>query len=360
MKTIIASAALLLCATASARNLKITVSDLRSDKGRILWYIHGDARPRQGMEKPESGSVAVSAEDFTADSVTLYLFHDENGNYRLDRRDDGKPAEGCCTRAIVLSAEKNEIRVRLRYEFPEEPAGEAAETPARAKLPAATAPAGTPDELDRGSEYIHTFATERHTNMEEKRLDAAESLALIGRMIENTRNDMERNAGRPFLVWGYVTLLTTLLVWGTVVQTGEPRWNLLWLLIPLLGGTLTYFTRGKRTEGRVHTFVDRVLGSVWLVAGLTASFLSLVALFTPIRLPILFVILLTMGMGTAATGLILRFRPAACCGAAAILLAPGMLIVHNDWQPALFAAGFLAMMIVPGHILTYRSNHPKK
>ena len=131
--------------------------------------------------------------------------------------------------------------------------------------------------------------------MEEKRLDAAESLALIGRMIENTRNDMERNAGRPFLVWGYVTLLTTLLVWGTVVQTGEPRWNLLWLLIPLLGGTLTYFTRGKRTEGRVHTFVDRVLGSVWLVAGLTASFLSLVALFTPIRLPILFVVLLTMG-----------------------------------------------------------------
>lgn len=196
--------------------------------------------------------------------------------------------------------------------------------------------------------------------MEEKRLDAAESLALIERMIENTRNDMERNAGRPFLVWGYVTLLTTLLVWGTVVQTGELRWNLLWLLIPLLGGTLTYFTRGKRTEGRVHTFVDRVLGSVWLVAGLTASFLSLVALFTPIRLPILFVILLTMGMGTAATGLILCFRPAACCGAAAILLAPGMLIVHNDWQPALFAAGFLAMMIVPGHILNYRSNHPKK
>ena len=196
--------------------------------------------------------------------------------------------------------------------------------------------------------------------MEEKRLDAAESLALIGRMIENTRNNMERNAGRPFLVWGYVTLLTTLLVWGTVVQTGEPRWNLLWLLIPLLGGTLTYFTRGKRTEGRVHTFVDRVLGSVWLVAGLTASFLSLVALFTPIRLPILFVILLTMGMGTAATGLILRFRPAACCGAAAVLPAPGMLIVHNDWQPALFAAGFLAMMIVPGHILNYRSNHPKK
>lgn len=65
------------------------------------------------------------------------------------------------------------------------------------------------------------------------------------------------------------------------------------------------------------------------------------------------------GHGNGRDGADPALRPAACCGAAAILLAPGMLIVHNDWQPALFAAGFLAMMIVPGHILNYRSNHPK-
>ena len=59
MKTIIASAALLLCATASARNLKITVSDLRSDKGRILWYIHGDARPRQGKSPNREASLSA-------------------------------------------------------------------------------------------------------------------------------------------------------------------------------------------------------------------------------------------------------------------------------------------------------------
>ena len=52
--------------------------------------------------------------------------------------------------------------------------------------------------------------------MEDKQLNAAESIALISRMIDNTRNRMLRNSGRPFLVWGYVTVFTTLLVMGAV------------------------------------------------------------------------------------------------------------------------------------------------
>ena len=30
------------------------------------------------------------------------------------------------------------------------------------------------------------------------------------------------------------------------------------------------------------------------------------------------------------------------------------------WQPLLFIAGFVVMMIVPGHILNYKSNHPAR
>ena len=53
----------------------------------------------------------------------------------------------------------------------------------------------------------------------------------------------------------------------------------------------------------------------------------MLTLFSQIRLPILFIILLTMGMGTTITGLIIRFRPATAGGAAAIVLAPDSLIV---------------------------------
>ena len=42
--------------------------------------------------------------------------------------------------------------------------------------------------------------------MEERKLDAQESIELITRMIRNTRRRLATNAGRPFLVWGYTTV----------------------------------------------------------------------------------------------------------------------------------------------------------
>ena len=176
--------------------------------------------------------------------------------------------------------------------------------------------------------------------MEDKQLNAAESIALISRMIDNTRNRMLRNSGRPFLVWGYVTVFTTLLVMGAVYYFQNPKWNILWMLLPVLGALLMWLTR-----------------DVWLVMGLTAWFVSMLSLFSQIRLPILFIILLTMGMGTTITGLIIRFRPATAGGTAAIVLAPVSLIVSGYWMPTLFAVGFVVMMIIPGHILNYKSNH---
>ena len=147
--------------------------------------------------------------------------------------------------------------------------------------------------------------------MEDRKLEAAESLALIGRMIENTRSRMVRNSGRPLLAWGYATVLTTLAVWGAVLYFQDPRWNYLWLMLPLLGWLLMWISREKKPEGEVRTFVDRVIGNVWTVMGLSAWFVSMLALFMPMRLPILFIILLIMGMGTTVTGLIIRFTPTA-------------------------------------------------
>ena len=194
--------------------------------------------------------------------------------------------------------------------------------------------------------------------MEDRKLEAAESLALIGRMIENTRSRMVRNSGRPLLAWGYATVVTTLLVWGAVVYFQDPRWNYLWMLLPVLGAGLMWLTRGKKSEGEARTFVDRVIGNVWMVMGLTALFIGLLTLFSSIRLPVLVIILLIMGMGTAVTGLIIRFTPATAGGAAAIIIAPLTMLVGNAWQPLLFIIGFVVMMVIPGHILNYKSNHP--
>ena len=127
--------------------------------------------------------------------------------------------------------------------------------------------------------------------MEDRKLDAAESLALIGRMIENTRSRMVRNAGRPFLAWGYATAATLIAVWAAVSCTGDIRWNYLWFMLPLLGGALMYFTRPKATEGSVHTYVDRVLDLIWSVIGPATLLISTLAICFVVRFPDAFTVL---------------------------------------------------------------------
>ena len=133
--------------------------------------------------------------------------------------------------------------------------------------------------------------------MEDRKLDAAESLALIGRMIENTRSRMVRNAGRPFLAWGYATAATLIAVWAAVSCTGDIRWNYLWFMLPLLGGALMYFTRPKATEGSVHTYVDRVLDLIWSVIGPATLLISTLAICFVVRFPVAFTVLLMILVG---------------------------------------------------------------
>lgn len=191
--------------------------------------------------------------------------------------------------------------------------------------------------------------------MENTQFDSRKSLALITEMINNTRAQMERNAGRPLLIWGYVTVVVTLAVWFALLKTGEPRWNLLWIAIPLLGGVLMFLTRIHKTAG-VTTYVDRIIGYIWLVIGLAGFCVGMLAMFLYHQIQILFVITLLMGVGVTLTGLVSRFTPGIAGGAAGILLSVGCLIVPGLDGCLIFAAAFFIMMVVPGHILNHRSN----
>ena len=49
--------------------------------------------------------------------------------------------------------------------------------------------------------------------MNDRVLNEKESLELIAQMIQNTKSRMTRNSGAPFLIWGYTTIIVSLLVW---------------------------------------------------------------------------------------------------------------------------------------------------
>ena len=191
--------------------------------------------------------------------------------------------------------------------------------------------------------------------MEDKVLTEKESLDLISQMIRNTRSRLEDNSGIPFLIWGYTTVIVAVIVWSLVTTSGNYLWHWLWFAIPVFGGTLWLLHNKKQlnNRSRVITFVDRAISHVWIVFGIASFMISIISFLTYI--PILFIVLLTMGMATAITGLIIRFKPIIFSGFIGILFSPLCVIVRDASSILIFAAVFVLIMVIPGHMLNYKA-----
>lgn len=213
--------------------------------------------------------------------------------------------------------------------------------------------------------------------MEEKKLDAQESIELITRMIRNTRQRLERHSGRPFLIWGYTTVAVSLLNYSLNIAGADPAWSLSWFLIPVLGILLMrLFPEKKSSEPR--TEIDRIVNSLWIVCSLALVPIFILCLFHGWNYrPSLFALItLVMSIGTAATGLIVRSKVYTAAGllgmagTAAIALWDFYLkqlpnpqqidcrMLNNEIL--IFAAIFVVMMVIPGHIINRRSRHEKQ
>ena len=213
--------------------------------------------------------------------------------------------------------------------------------------------------------------------MEEKKLDAQESIELITRMIRNTRQRLERHSGRPFLIWGYTTVAVSLLNYSLNIAGADPAWSLSWFLIPVLGILLMrLFPEKKSSEPR--TEIDRIVNSLWIVCSLSLVPIFLFSFLHGLSYrPSLFALItLVMAIGTAATGLIVRSKVYTVAGflamAGSVLFAlhdfrlgrlaqtVGIDAVRLNNEILIFAAIFVVMMVIPGHIINRRSRHEKQ
>jgi hypothetical protein len=193
------------------------------------------------------------------------------------------------------------------------------------------------------------------SQMQDKTLNEKESLALIAKMIQNTQQRLERGAGAPMLVWGYTTVITTIAIWIAFRISGNYNWNYFWFLIPIVG--VPYSLLKKRQPKEVNTYVDKVLGYIWIVLGSTGFLLSSLSIFSVMwSLPILFIIILIMAMGSILTGLVTEFRISVVGGIIAMLIGSAHYLIDSyDIKMWTFAFAFVAMDVVPGHILNYRA-----
>ena len=187
--------------------------------------------------------------------------------------------------------------------------------------------------------------------MEAKNLNEKESLELISQMIRNSRLKLEDGNGIPFLIWGYTTFFVSLLVFLLVNTTGDYHYFWFWFLIPVIGSTGMFISR-KSIVKHARNFIDRVIGNIWFVTGIAAFLISFCAIY--FQIPILTTMFLIMGMGTALTGLVIKFRPLIISGFIGMASCIVPFIIQGNVQIIVFGVIYLAMMVIPGHILNYK------
>ncbi|WP_165157016.1 hypothetical protein [Parabacteroides sp. ZJ-118] len=185
--------------------------------------------------------------------------------------------------------------------------------------------------------------------MEDKNLTEKESLELIARMIKETQNNVARYAAYPLLIWGYLTTFIAVVVWFAIFKYEFYQIQYLWWSLPVIAFPLTiYFSRKSGKRG-AQTYMDRITNRVWGIFGCVGFLLSFFAFFQAVD--IYFLIPLLMGMGVAISGCVTKYNPMIVLGIVGIALSFSLLFIHGLDRLLIFAAIFVVMMIIPGHLL---------
>ena len=131
-----------------------------------------------------------------------------------------------------------------------------------------------------------------------------------------------------------MTVVTSLLVWYLLKETGNYYWQFLWLLMPAVSYPVTIYSQ-RKSKGWQNVY--RPDSRICMGSFRTMRIADFMCIYDLLSLPILFVILLMMGMGTTLTGLIINMKLVTVSGVLGIFASLGCLYIDKFDQILLFA-----------------------
>ena len=208
--------------------------------------------------------------------------------------------------------------------------------------------------------------------MDDKKLNERESLELITEMIERTKQRYVGD-GNIMLVWGYTSVAVAVLIWVLLAVTGNPAWNWLWFLIWIIGlGGSKLISRNEREKFGVKSYSDKMTSNLWSVVGWTAIVSSLLCFafmfFLGVNswLTMMVFALVIVPFAEIAQGIVVKEKTLIAGGAVGLLAGliticciTGGVGLKVSWFMPMFIVVFIAMLIIPGHILN-RKNSAKQ
>ncbi|MEI6174773.1 MAG: hypothetical protein WCR01_13565 [Bacteroidota bacterium] len=109
-------------------------------------------------------------------------------------------------------------------------------------------------------------------------LNEKESLELIGKMINSAKNNLQKGLGDIFLLWGYLVAIVSLSIFILLaVLPGESGYYSFFLWSMMAIGVPFHISMIRKMEQQkmVKTYIDKIMGSVWIA--FTISVITLIA-----------------------------------------------------------------------------------
>lgn len=204
--------------------------------------------------------------------------------------------------------------------------------------------------------------------MEERKLTEKESLEIITSMIARTR-ERYIGDGRIILMWGYLTVVITAIIWTLIGVTHNPVWNWLWFLLWIIGGTLTPIMDKKmQQEKGFKNYSDTVTSRIWSTVGFSAIVATAICLAFLLvggidAWSMMFAIaLVIVPFAEIASGIVVKEKSPIIGGAIGLSAGlftmaciAGHVALYASWFMPLFILVWVVMMIIPGHIINYKA-----
>lgn len=204
--------------------------------------------------------------------------------------------------------------------------------------------------------------------MEDRKLTEKESLEVITSMIAQTKQRYIGN-GNIMLMWGYLIVAVAALIWTLLVITHNYSWNWLWYLIWIIGGIATPIMAKKEQRKRgVKNYSDTLSSRIWSTVGFSTIAATVICLAMLLVKGIdawssMFVLaLIIVPFSEIAQGIVIKEKSLVvggaiglCVGLFTMACIAGHVMLNATWFMPMFIIAFIAMMIIPGHILNSKA-----
>ncbi len=210
--------------------------------------------------------------------------------------------------------------------------------------------------------------------MENKELTPQESLTLIARMIEASKQRVAMPDLRISVMWAVLSIVTAAVVLTVSLIRYTPWINLVWFAIPVIGIPLNIMLSPKTgIQTGTKTFLDTVCDGIWKTVGFIAIFLTIICGIFQITgypqawLAMLYYAFIIVGFAAAMTGIVLRENSYVVGGVFSILA--GFTVIALQlcnipllvvWVIPLYMFCFLIMFIVPAFMIRRKFNDRKR